>query len=120
MDKLTQLVPVREQRQQAEPEDQPASIDSIGSVRRAVMGQAVRNIVPKMRPRLVQEYILDIRRDRLGESRVELHAGEARDLYGLAGRIKVSEINEAHDWISEPGQRDGGSILLSSAFGRAG
>src|SRR6516162_1858973 len=34
LDNLTQLVPVREQRQQAEPEDQPASIDSIGSVRR--------------------------------------------------------------------------------------
>jgi hypothetical protein len=57
------VFPVRKQRKQAEPENQPASIYRVGSVRRTIIKKTVRKRVPKTRSQFAQKHVLDVRND---------------------------------------------------------
>jgi len=83
-----------EQRQQAKLKNQPAPINSVRIIRRAIMNQPMRKRVPKMRPGLVKKDVLNIGGYRPREHLIQLRThllkqgGNGTILLGLSGVIE--------------------------------
>lgn len=65
---------VREERQHAEMKDQPAGINRIWCVGITIMEQAMRETVPQIRTRLLQEDVLDVCGERLAKNGIQFTA----------------------------------------------